>query len=956
MAVEDLSEAMARIERARIERSPLLDLSGLNLGTVPDEVSTLTDLAKLNLDYTQLTALPDWLSSLTNLAELRLSGNDLESLPDSFGSMTSLAGLFLDNNRLRTLPGILCSLSNLVLLSLDNNQLTTLPDMLGSLSNLALLSLRGNQLTTLPDVLSSIPSIRHLFFNNNQLETLPDWLGSMPSLQTFSLVGNPLTDPPPEVIASGNEAVLAFLRDRGAGKPVRLWASKLLVVGEATVGKTSLAKRLTGGTYDPTEKQTHGVHIDALRLPHPTEPGAMMDLKVWDFGGQLEYRATQRFYLTDRSLFLLVWNARARWQDGKLLAWLDVITARAPESPILIVATHHDDASAATLPGDLRQRYPRIVGIHVVDAKTDYGIDELREAVRQASAALPLMGVSWPRSWVNAAQAVRGIKGYSASAAQVWAAMGRAGARDPESQRAIVRALHDLGDVVYFADDRELSDKIMLHPEWLDKQITAVLDSDVVAAANGVMTRTERDRLWSELDPDLHDRLVRMMERFDLAYRIGDTDRSEDVALVVERLGYSRPAEVDRRWEQALSGSGAREIGFIYKLSSRQAGIPTWFIARQHRYTVGLHWAHGVLLHDRDPKYPAYALLVDDGREQPTISLRVRGRFPVHFLSVLVEAFDNIVNLRYPGLVEAKLVTCACQEPPATPCEYAFGLEELMVELDDPESDGKVRCPRSRRKIDARIMLDGLAGSGISRQLDLIHRKVEAQADTLARIDRRQLETLNGIRSLLTYRTQAGVHCPSLFAVKDLGRSGLMRKRNLQLSLWCEWPYGPQGPHELAKDQGGVYTITSLPPWLRDYLPFLHYLVATLGIAAPVISPAFAMFGKQLTDQIKGALDTADSILDALRQIPDPGSTDSADFLAPYADLEALQRARIGADFRVLRNALTALDPQQLWGGLTPAIRPEDDGIVYLCDTHLRALDYPYKRTVPLPEVTVTAV
>jgi internalin A len=910
VAEEGLNEAMARIEQARLDSSKMLDLNDLELGVLPEEIASLTTLVDLYLGGNGLEALPDWLSSLTNLKFLHL----------------------------------------------DRNQLTSLPNWFSSLINLNLVNLDRNQLTSLPDSLSSLTNLQVLYLNNNRLKTVPDSLGSMASLFTLRLDGNPLTDPPPEVIASGPEAVLAFLRDRSTGKAVRLWASKLLVVGEATVGKTSLAKRLTGGTFDPAEKQTHGVHIDALPLPHPTEPDAMMDLKVWDFGGQLEYRATQRFYLTDRSLFLLVWNARARWQDGKLLAWLDVITARAPESPILVVATHHDDTSAATLPEDLQQRYPRIVGIHVVDAKTGYGIDELREAIRQASAALPLMGVSWPRNWVNAAQAVRRIKGYSTSAAQVWAAMNQAGAQEPESQRAIVRALHDLGDVVYFADDRELSDKMILHPEWLDKQITAVLDSEEVATANGVMTRTERDRLWSELDPDLHDRLVRMMERFDLAYRIGDTDSSEDVALVVERLGYSRPTEVDRRWEEALSGPGTREIGFTYKLSSRQAGIPTWFIARQHRYTVGLHWAHGVLLHDHDPSHPAYALLVDDGRDQPTISLRVRGRFPVHFLSVLVEAFDNIVNQRYPGLVEAKLVSCACQEPPATPCDYAFGLDELMVELDDRDGDGKVRCPRSRRKIDARIMLDGLAGSGISRELDLIHRKIDAQADTLDRIDRRQLETLNGIRSLLAYRTQAGVHCPSLFSVTELKRSGVMRKRNLQLSLWCEWPYGPKGPHELKADQGGVYTITSLPLWLRDYLPFLHYLVATLGIAAPVISPAFAAFGKQLTDQIRGALDSADAIFDALRQIPGPGSDDAADFLAPYADLEALQRARIGADFRVLRNALTALDPQQLWGGLTPAIRPEDDGIVYLCDTHLRALDYPYKRTVPLPEVTAPTV
>ena len=97
----------------------------------------------------------------------------------------------------------------------------------------------------------------------------------------------------------------------------------------------------------------------------PTRAGreSRWTLDVWDFGGQLEYRATQRFYLTDRSLFLLVWNSRARAADGKVTAWLDAITARAPGAPILLVATHGDEDSPATLPHDLPGRYPGIAAV-----------------------------------------------------------------------------------------------------------------------------------------------------------------------------------------------------------------------------------------------------------------------------------------------------------------------------------------------------------------------------------------------------------------------------------------------------------------------------------------------------------------------------------------------------------------------------------------------------------------
>ena len=96
--------------------------------------------------------------------------------------------------------------------------------------------------------------------------------------------------------------------------------------------------------------------------------------------------------------------------------------------------------------------------------------------------------------------------------------------------------LHDLGQIAYFADIPELATKIIMHPEWLDARITQVIDSQPVTDAGGVLSRAERIRLWAGLaeaedDPGLPDRLIRMMEAFDLAYRVGNADDSPDVAL-----------------------------------------------------------------------------------------------------------------------------------------------------------------------------------------------------------------------------------------------------------------------------------------------------------------------------------------------------------------------------------------------------------------------------------------
>jgi hypothetical protein len=522
-----------------------------------------------------------------------------------------------------------------------------------------------------------------------------------------------------------------------------------------------------------------------------------MDLDVWDFGGQLEYRATQRFYLTDRSLFLLVWNSRARAADGKVIAWLDAVTARAPDSPILLVATHGDEHSPATLPHDLPDRYPAIAGYCTIDSRTGLGIDELRAAIACEAATLPLMGARWPGAWDAGARALGELPGLTVTTHRAFRYLAEAGVADSVGQQAIAGVLHDLGQVACFARVPDLAEKIILKPEWLDARITQVIDSPAVTSAGGVLSRAERSRLWGDLadgedDPGLPDRLIRMMEAFDLAYRVGDADDSEDVALIVDRLPDAAPTGVVSAWEEARARPGAREVAVSYKLTSRQAGIPTWFIAREHRYTTGLHWRHGTLLHDRDPATPAWALLSDDGREQPTVTMRVTGGYPVRFLSVLAEAFEAIIKARYPGLVEAHLVPCICQEESGGTCGHAFTLEELMAEAtaDEPDADHKVRCPKSRRKIEAARMLDGLRGTGLTAQLDTIQRKLDAQADTLSAqsdtlnaIDARQQATLNGIRALLADRANAGVYCPALLTIGQ-AKTGPLRRARVTVTLW----------------------------------------------------------------------------------------------------------------------------------------------------------------------------
>jgi internalin A len=877
-------------------------------------------------------------------SRLNLSGLGLTTVPDSIGKLANLISLNLSDNRLTAVPHSIVQLTDLVWLNLSDNQLTAIPDSVGQLTDLTWLFLARNRLTAIPDSIGQLAALSEIDLSSNELTVVPDSIGQLPALTEFDVSGNSrLSSPPPEVLAQGSGAVLAFLRAL-AKSAVERWRSKILIVGEAMVGKTSLAKKLSGEAFDPGERQTHGVRVRSLLLAHPDRPEVTMDLHMWDFGGQLEYRATQRFYLTDRSLFVLVWNSRARATDGKVTAWLDAITARAPDAPILLVATHGDEDSPATLPHDLPDRYPSIAGACTVDSRTGLGIGELRDAIACHAAALPLMGTRWPAAWDIAARELSALPGLTVTTHRAFRCLASAGVPALAGQQAIVRMLNELGQIAYFPGNPDLAAKIILKPEWLDARITQVIDSPAVTGADGVLSRAERGRLWGDLadaedDPALPDRLIRMMEAFDLAYRIGNADDSPDVALIVDRLPDAPPPDTARVWHQARTEPGAREISITYKLASRQAGIPTWFVAREHRYTTGLHWRHGALLHDRDPAAPAWALLTDDGREQPTITLRVAGTYPVRFLSVLTEAFDTILQDRYPGLVEARLVPCACQNQDGGTCAHAFSLEDLLVEAtaEEPGADNKVRCPKSRRKIEASLMLDGLRGTGLIAQLDAINRALDTQANTLAAIDARQQAELNGIRALLEHRANAGVHCPALFTIRQSKSASLLHQPQITVTLWCEWP---SGPHPL-QDPDGSYTITKLPDAFIRYLPYLRYLITAFGLAAPVLGSV----GMALSDQVKDQIEAAAQTLEFIEK-----HTTIAEHMPGHESLYASRRtsrAETGADLRALYDMLRALDPdnEKNWGRLSPVIRPEDLRTIYLCPHHTRDFNYPYTET-----------
>jgi internalin A len=82
------------------------------------------------------------------------------------------------------------------------------------------------------------------------------------------------------------------------------------------------------------QKKTEGIQITPWSLKLN---GEEVRLHVWDFGGQEIMHATHQFFLTERSLYLLVLNGREGGEDADADYWLRLIESFGGNSPVIVV-------------------------------------------------------------------------------------------------------------------------------------------------------------------------------------------------------------------------------------------------------------------------------------------------------------------------------------------------------------------------------------------------------------------------------------------------------------------------------------------------------------------------------------------------------------------------------------------------------------------------------------------
>ncbi|MCX6377930.1 MAG: hypothetical protein NT023_00405, partial [Armatimonadetes bacterium] len=772
---------------------------------------------------------------------------------------------------------------------------------------------------------------------NNQLTSLPESLGNLANLRDFRVESNPLADFPPEIVSLGSNAILKYLK--GLDTKVPHWASKMLVVGEGGVGKTNVIRRLKGEEFDPAQGTTRGVAIRELPLAHPKRKDVTMMLNVWDFAGQEIEHATHQFFLTQRSLFLLIWNARHGYEQGKLLHWLETIRTRAGDKvPIVIVATHSDMRRADLPLAEIQRKYPQVEGAYTVSNKSGVGFSKLRAAIQRLCACdkMPLMGEPIPERWKRAMEGVRKLPSRT-----LW--MTHDALLDKlatysltgDTAKIVTSWMHDSGDLLHFRENKELQDIVILQPQWVTRHIALVLDSRRVQKENGVFTTEEMLTLWSRVDAEVRELFLNLMEQFDLSYRIPDDP--EYKSLVIECVP---PDEADYSavWEASLTKEYCREVTLHYKLSAIPAGIPTWFIARSHRFTQNLHWKRGALFGD-DRKAPQHFALITASEEDKRVEITVRGASPESFLSLMVQGME-VTLARFRGLKIDRFIPCHCERG----CTETYEMGTLVKH----HSDGieAIDCYKTRKRVVIQELLFGRTVWSNKPRYDHetkapqqiaapIYGVAEWDEERLAKEEKTQTAPLITRHILLQsnpahFAEDSAYSCPNLILVRPQEAKNIKEHlsaiayESLELVLFCqeddEW-------HGVK-----AYPLKEPTKAFLRALPAMQKFAIWLKRAVPFLSPATGLYDAALGEQFKWYFKMLE---ESAKLIPDPESP-RARPIESYRGNHPLQVER--ADIEELYKLLEELEPNHTaedWGGLQRVVTPEKQ-CLWLCPKHAK--------------------
>ena len=403
-------------------------------------------------------------------------------------------------------------------------------------------------------------------------------------------------------------------------------------MGFGAVGKTSLVNRLIYNSFAPDSQKTKGIQI----TPWPIRLHNAEDIKlhVWDFGGQEIMHSTHQFFLTERSLYLLVLNGRQGHEDADAEYWLELIQSFGGDSPVIVVLNKVKEHAFDVNRGDLQQKFPAIREFIQTDCKADIGIDQLQIAIERETDRLEHLRDAFPASWVTIKNRLADMTDNYITFEQYREICQEDGEIEHSAQDSLAVHLHSLGIALNYKDDPRLRDTHVLNPHWVTNGIYTLLNAPELTDTKGEleMVCLERTLNLNDYPPERHGFLLELMRKFELCFRF---EEDENRYLIPDLLDKQQPPE-------AADFNPAECLNFRYEYPILPEGLLPRFIVRTHTLsTHQLRWRTGVIL-----TFEGNYALVKADRQDRCVTISVDGPLASRrrLLAIIRYDFERIHN------------------------------------------------------------------------------------------------------------------------------------------------------------------------------------------------------------------------------------------------------------------------------------------------------------------------
>ena len=373
------------------------------------------------------------------------------------------------------------------------------------------------QCVRLPNQIQSLKSLKRLDISGLTLEELPDWLPDLG--MNFTLTSNsgiimndtkvPGVDM--SIFSQPQEVILQWFEERkkaNAGAPLN--EVKVVFLGDGEVGKSHTIARLLNDGGAPVN--FNGDSTPGIVITDKSYDIGDRNVRVhfWDFGGQEILHSMHRIFLTERTLYVVLLNARDNTQNERARYWLHNIRSFAGNAPVLLVLNKTDQNEHATVNvSDLREICPNLPEAVYLSALRDSPEEfnrKLTVAMLDAIGKIDTINTFFPNSWKQVKNALETmetpyIKG------DAYKKLCDDNQVDGRIQRDVLDLFKTLG-VSFYYPGAKLEDYVVLRPDWITNAIYIILFNKRDEVKNGLISH---DTIYRLLNPREGDTVKRVL-------------------------------------------------------------------------------------------------------------------------------------------------------------------------------------------------------------------------------------------------------------------------------------------------------------------------------------------------------------------------------------------------------------------------------------------------------------